>query len=59
LVYALKSDEAQRQYPGRLKLFFDYLRLPGSSLEEQPVAFLQKSRDNNNIQWVQGSRQYN
>jgi hypothetical protein len=33
-LYALKSSEAQRQYPRRLKLFFDYLDLHGP-LERQ------------------------
>jgi hypothetical protein len=38
-MYALKSSEARRQYPKRLKLLFDYLRLSGS-LEEQAWKFI-------------------
>jgi hypothetical protein len=33
-MYALKSSESKRQYPKRLKMLFDYLKLTGS-LEEQ------------------------
>jgi hypothetical protein len=52
-IYALKSSEAQRQYPGRLKLFFDYLGLPGPSLEEQAETFLENSKGN--VQCTQDS----
>jgi transcription initiation factor TFIIIB Brf1 subunit/transcription initiation factor TFIIB len=48
-MYALKSSEARRQYPKRLKMLFDYLKLPGS-LEEQAIEFLEKTREKN-IQW--------
>jgi hypothetical protein len=47
-MYALKSSEARRQYPKKLKMFFDFLKLP-SSLESQAEGFLNKSR--NNVQW--------
>jgi hypothetical protein len=51
-MYALKSSEARRQYPKRLKMLFDFLGLPGS-LEEQANEFLDKARQN--IQWSQDS----
>jgi hypothetical protein len=51
-MYALKSSEARRQYPKRLKMLFDFLGLPGS-LEEQATEFLEKARQN--IQWAQDS----
>jgi hypothetical protein len=41
--YALKSSEARRQYPKRLKMLFDFLGLPGS-LEEQASEFLRGAR---------------
>jgi hypothetical protein len=50
----VKSSEARRQYPKRLKMLFDYLRLPGL-LEEQAKEFLDKARWQNNIQWAQDS----
>jgi hypothetical protein len=49
-MYALKSSEARRQYPKRLKMLFDFLDLPGS-LEEQAIGFLNKAREN--VQWPQ------
>ena len=48
----LNSPYAKRQYPRRLKLFFDHLELAGE-LEEQGQAFLDKARDN--PQWAQES----
>jgi hypothetical protein len=50
-MYALKPSEARRQYPKSLKLLFDFLGLPGSSLEEQATEFLEKARQD--IQWCQ------
>jgi hypothetical protein len=44
-MYALKSSEARRQYPKRLKKIFDFLNLSGS-LEEQANEFLNKARQN-------------
>jgi hypothetical protein len=41
----LKSFEARRQYPKRLKMLFDFLGLPGS-LDEQAKEFLEKARQN-------------
>jgi hypothetical protein len=37
-MYALKSREARRQYPKRLKMLFDFLQLKGS-LEWQALEF--------------------
>jgi hypothetical protein len=51
-MYSLKSSEAKRQYPKRLKMLFDFLDLSGS-LEEQAQSFLDKARQN--IQWAQDS----
>jgi hypothetical protein len=49
-LYALKSSEARRQYPKRLKLLFDFLGLSGP-FEEQAKAFLDRARTN--MQWSQ------
>jgi len=38
-MYALKSSESRRQYPSRLKLFFDFIGLRGI-LNEQAIEFL-------------------
>jgi hypothetical protein len=50
-MYALKSSEARRQYPKRLKMLFDYLELEGS-LEEQAQSFLDNTQSKG-IQWAQ------
>jgi len=51
-MYALKSSEARRQYPKRLKMLFDFLGLAGS-LEEQATEFLKSARQD--VQWCQDS----
>jgi hypothetical protein len=43
-MYALKSSEARRQYPRRLKLFFDYVGLRGT-LNEQEIEFLKRLKE--------------
>jgi len=40
-MYALKSSESRRQYPRRLKLFFDFEGLRGT-LNEQAMEFLMR-----------------
>ncbi|MDQ3807747.1 MAG: hypothetical protein M3298_06215 [Thermoproteota archaeon] len=52
LIY-LNSPYAKRQYPRRLKLFFDHLELAGESVEEQGQAFLDKAKENPH--WAQES----
>src|SRR5437016_4825986 len=42
-MYALKSSESRRQYPRRLKLFFDFMGLIGT-LNEQATEFLKRSK---------------
>lgn len=44
-MYALKSSEARRQYPRRLKLFFDFVGLKGT-LNDQSIEFLMRLRKN-------------
>lgn len=46
-MYALKSSEARRQYPRRLKLFFDFEGLRGT-LNEQATEFLRKLKEDTN-----------
>jgi len=42
-MYALKSSESRRQYPRRLKLFFDFIGL-GGTLNEQAIEFLKRCK---------------
>jgi hypothetical protein len=52
-MYALKSSEARRQYPKRLKMLFDYLKLSGS-IEEQAKEFLDETKELGS-HWAQDS----
>ena len=51
-LYALKASETRRQYPRRLKVFLDFLKLDGT-LEQQSKEFLEKAKQN--PQWAQNS----
>lgn len=51
-MYALKAPETRRQWPRRLKVFFDFLRLEGP-IEEQAKQFLIKAKQF--PQWAQDS----
>jgi integrase len=47
------SPSTQRQYPKRLKLFFDFVGIEGNDLEEQGQNFLDKARQDS--EWAQQS----
>ena len=49
-LYALKAPETRRQYPRRLKVFLDYMKLEGP-IEQQAVQFLTLIKQNS--QWLQ------
>jgi integrase len=52
--YALKAPETRRQWPRRLKVFFDFLEMEGASLlEEQARLFVIKTRQR--PPWAQDS----
>ena len=51
-IYALKAPESRRQYPRRLKIFLDYLRLEGN-LKEQAEQFYLTAISNR--AWVEES----
>ncbi len=38
-IYALKAPETKRQYPKRLEVFLDYLKLQGSTIEVKSNQF--------------------
>jgi hypothetical protein len=50
--YALKAAESRRQYPRRLKIFLDYLRIEGN-IEQQAELFYLNAIDNR--AWVEES----
>jgi hypothetical protein len=45
LLYSLKTPEIRRQYPRRLKVFLDFLKIEGN-LEQQSKEFLEKAKQN-------------
>lgn len=49
-LYVLKAPETRRQYPRRLNVFLDYLKLEGT-LEQQAKEFLFMAKQN--PQWAQ------
>ncbi len=51
-LYALRAPETRRQYPKRLRVFLDFLKLEGS-LEKQAIEFL--ARANQDPRWAQTS----
>jgi hypothetical protein len=51
-LYALKAPETRRQYPRRLKVFMDYVKLLGT-IEEQAKELLLRARQS--PQWLQTS----
>ncbi|CAN5865589.1 hypothetical protein BH23THE1_BH23THE1_13590 [soil metagenome] len=38
-IYALRAQETKRQYPKRLQIFFNYLQIPGKTIEEKSNIF--------------------
>jgi hypothetical protein len=52
-LYALKAPETRRQWPRRLKVFIDFLKLDGTTMEERAKQFMIKARQNS--QWAQDS----
>ena len=47
--YALQSEGTKRQYPRKLKLFFDFCLQQNNDLETQAVEFVKKGKDHS---WV-------
>jgi hypothetical protein len=52
-IYGIKSQESRKEYPSRLRIYFDFLELPGL-LDEQADAFIKKAKENG-ISWVRQS----
>jgi hypothetical protein len=50
-LYALKAPETRRQWPRRLKVFLDFLKLDGTTMEERAKQFMIKARQS--PQWAQ------
>jgi hypothetical protein len=50
-MYALKAKESKRQYPRRFKMFLDYLKIEGTTINEQAKQLLINTK--NNPQWTE------
>ncbi len=50
--YALKAPESKRQYPRRLQIFLDHLKLDGTTIEEKSNLFY-KMIENNGNTWLE------
>ena len=49
-LHAIKSPVTKKKYSRRLEMFFDFLKIPGESIEEQCLTFVNSGR--NNVNWV-------
>ena len=48
--YAMKSPLTRKKYRRRLEMFFNFIKIPGESLEERCLTFVNNGKDNAN--WV-------
>jgi hypothetical protein len=47
-VYAINTPATRVKYEGRLKKFFDFIGIQGTSLRERCIIFYQRSKDDTN-----------
>jgi hypothetical protein len=50
-MYALKDPETKRQYPKRLEVFLDYLKLQGYTIEEKVNKFYEFVLENPKVKY--------
>jgi len=49
-LHAMKSPVTKTKYSRRLEMFFDFLKIPGDTLKEKCLTFVNKGK--NNANWV-------
>ncbi len=49
-LHAMKSPVTKKKYSRRLEMFFDFIKIPGESLEERCLTFVNNGKDN--VNWV-------
>ena len=49
-LHAMKSPVTKAKYSRRLEMFFDFLKIPGETIEEQCLTFINNGRSN--VNWV-------
>jgi integrase len=47
-LFALRSPKTREKCTGRLRMFFDFIGIPGDSMEERSKVFCNKAKDNGN-----------
>lgn len=48
--HAMKSPLTKKKYSRRLEMFFNFIKVPGESLEERCLTFVNNGKDN--VNWV-------
>jgi hypothetical protein len=51
-VFAMNAPQTKEKYVTRLKRFFDYISLPGSTIQERCKYFVEKCRDKDGNKWL-------
>jgi hypothetical protein len=49
-LHAMKSPVTKKKYSRRLEIFFNFIKIPGESMEEQCLTFI--NNEKNNVNWV-------
>ena len=49
-LHAMKSPVTKKKHSIRLEMFFDFIKIPGESLEERCLTFVNSGKDN--VNWV-------
>jgi hypothetical protein len=49
-LHAMKSPVTKKKYSRRLEMFFDFIKIPGESLAERCLTFVNNGKDN--VNWV-------
>ncbi len=49
-LHAIKSPVTRTKYSRRLEMFFDFLKIPGDTIEEQCLTFANNGK--NNVTWI-------
>ena len=49
-LHAMKSPVTKKKYSRRLELFFDFIKIPGESIKEQCLTFV--NNGTNNVNWI-------
>jgi hypothetical protein len=49
-LHAMKSPVTKKKYSRRLEMFFDFIKIPGDTLKEKCLTFVNNGR--NNVNWV-------